>query len=91
MNTTLALLDTINAKSLVEASGSSLSEYFSTQFAALTPMKVVIALLMGFLVLPLWVKVPASHILPNVIYLEWLVCIVTYTVVYMICPNKKEA
>ena len=50
MNTTLALLDTINAKSLVEASGSSLSEYFSTQFAALTPMKVIIALLMGFLV-----------------------------------------
>ncbi len=48
-------------------------------------------LLMGFLVLPLWVKVPASHILPNVIYLEWLVCIVTYAVVYMICPNKKEA
>ena len=48
-------------------------------------------LLMGFLVLPLWVKVPASHILPNVIYLEWLVCIVTYALVYMICPNKKEA
>lgn len=48
-------------------------------------------LLMGFLVLPMWVKVPASHILPNVIYLEWLVCIVTYALVYMICPNKKEA
>lgn len=50
MNTSFALLDTINAKSLVESSGSSLSEYFATQFAALTPMKVVIALLAGFLV-----------------------------------------
>lgn len=46
-------------------------------------------LLMGFLVLPLWVKVPASHILPNVIYLEWLVCIVTYAVVYMISPKEE--
>ena len=50
MQTTFALLDTVNAKTLVEASGSSLSEYFSQQFAALTPMKVLIALLMGFLV-----------------------------------------
>ena len=44
-----ALADTISAKDLVK-SNASLSTYFAEQFAALTPMKVVIALLMGFLV-----------------------------------------
>lgn len=50
MQTTFAQMGTINAKTLVEASGSSLSEYFATQFSALTPMKVLIALVMGLLV-----------------------------------------
>lgn len=40
----------INTQTLVDTTGSTLSEYFSTQFAALTPMKVIIALLMGLLV-----------------------------------------
>ncbi|MBQ9308614.1 MAG: DUF4956 domain-containing protein [Clostridia bacterium] len=44
-----AMADSISVKSLVKAD-SSLSQYFSEQFAALTPAKVVIALLMGLLV-----------------------------------------
>ncbi len=44
-----ALAESISVKSLVGAN-SSLSQYFSEQFAALTPTKVIIALLMGLLV-----------------------------------------
>ena len=45
----VALADTISAKDLVKNS-SSLSDYFAEQFASLTPLSVVIALLMGALV-----------------------------------------
>ena len=45
----LALLDTISAQSILK-SDASLSQYFSEQFAALTPAKVVLALVMGFVV-----------------------------------------
>ena len=47
--TTFALLDTLNVGNLVKAD-SGLSQYFAEQFANLTPMKMVIALLMGFVV-----------------------------------------
>lgn len=46
MQSTFALLGT---KDLV-TSDSSLSTYFAEQFASLTPMKVIIALIMGFVV-----------------------------------------
>ena len=44
-----AVADTISARDLV-TNNASLSTYFAEQFASLTPMKVVIALLMGFVV-----------------------------------------
>lgn len=47
-------------------------------------------LLAGFLVLVLWTLVPAVRILPNVIYMEWLVCIIVYAVVALISPGKKD-
>ena len=47
--TTFALLDTLSVGNLVKAD-SGLSQYFAEQFANLTPMKMVIALLMGFVV-----------------------------------------
>ena len=47
--TTFALLDTLSVGNLVKAD-SGLSQYFAEQFANLTPMKMVIALLMGFAV-----------------------------------------
>ena len=47
--TTFALLDTLNVGNLVKAD-SGLSQYFAEQFANLTPMKMVIALLMGLVV-----------------------------------------
>lgn len=46
MQSTFALL---SAKSLV-TNDASLSSYFAEQFASLTPMKVIIALIMGFVV-----------------------------------------
>ena len=49
MHTGITMLDTINAKNLL-SSDVNLSQYFSQQFAALTPLKVVIALLMGLVV-----------------------------------------
>ena len=49
MQTGVTLLDTISAKNLLN-SDVNLSQYFSEQFAALTPLKVVIALVMGFVV-----------------------------------------
>lgn len=48
-------------------------------------------LLVGLLVLILWTLVPAVRILPNVIYAEWLACIITYAAVYAIAPEKKVA
>ena len=47
--TSLALLDTLSVGNLVKAD-SGLSQYFAEQFANLTPMKMVIALLMVFVV-----------------------------------------
>ena len=47
--TTFALLDTLSVGNMVKAD-SGLSQYFAEQFANLTPMKMVIALLMGFVV-----------------------------------------
>lgn len=47
-------------------------------------------LLAGLLLLVLWQITPAVHLFPNVIYMEWLVCIVTYAVVALIAPAKKE-
>ena len=49
MQTTFALLDSVSAKDLV-TNNVNLSAYFSQQFASLTPLKVIIALLMGCLV-----------------------------------------
>ena len=49
MQTGITMLDTINAKNLL-SSDVNLSQYFSQQFAALTPLKVGIALLMGLVV-----------------------------------------
>ena len=46
-------------------------------------------LLVGLVVLILWQLVPATRILPHVIYAEWLSCIITYAVVYNIAPAKK--
>lgn len=48
-------------------------------------------LLVGLLVLILWTLVPAVRIFPNVIYAEWISCIVTYGVVYAVAPEKKGA
>lgn len=48
-------------------------------------------LLAGLLLLVLWKLFPAVHIFPNVIYMEWLVCLATYGIVAFICPNKSEA
>ncbi len=46
---TQAMAETVSAKSILR-SDSNLAQYFSEQFAALTPAKVLIALVMGFLV-----------------------------------------
>ncbi len=46
---TQAFADTVNAQTILQNS-SALSEYFQQQFEALTPAKVVIALLMGLAV-----------------------------------------
>ena len=47
---TTALADTIDAASILKSSSSSLSDYFAAQFEALTPYKVLIALLAGLVV-----------------------------------------
>lgn len=49
MYTNLALLESLSVGKLVK-NDSSLSTYFAEQFASLTPAKVIVALLMGFLV-----------------------------------------
>lgn len=46
-------------------------------------------LLVGLIMLILWTLVPAVRIFPNVIYAEWISCIITYVVVYAIAPEKK--
>ena len=48
-------------------------------------------LLAGLLTIILYKFCPAVRIFPNVIYLEWIVCIMTYEVVAIISPAKKEA
>ena len=48
-------------------------------------------LLAGFVMLILWQLWPAVRILPNIIYMEWLVCIVAYAVVAMLKPGAKQA
>ena len=48
-------------------------------------------LLAGLVTIILYKFCPAVRIFPNVIYLEWIVCIVTYIVVAMISPAKKES
>ena len=49
MQSAFALLDTLSVSNIVK-SDSSLSTYFAEQFASLTPMKMVIALLFGLAV-----------------------------------------
>ena len=46
-------------------------------------------LLAGLVLLVLWQLTPAVRIFPNVIYMEWLVCIVAYAIVAVVCPAKK--
>lgn len=48
-------------------------------------------LLVGFVMLVLWQLVPAVRIFPNVIYMEWFACIITYAVVSVVKPGKKVA
>ena len=49
MQTTFALLESVGVQDLVK-NNASLSAYFAEQFAALTPMKAIMALAMGCLV-----------------------------------------
>ena len=46
-------------------------------------------LLVGLIVLVVWQLVPAVRFLPHVIYAEWLFCIVTYGVTYILVPTRK--
>lgn len=46
-------------------------------------------LLVGFIMLVLWQLVPAVRIFPNVIYMEWFACILTYAVVAVLQPGKS--
>lgn len=46
-------------------------------------------LLVGFVMLILWQLVPSVRIFPNVIYMEWFVCILTYAIVAVLKPGKK--
>ena len=48
-------------------------------------------LLVGFIMLVLCQFVPAVRIFPNVIYMEWFACILTYAVVAVLQPGKKLA
>ena len=47
-------------------------------------------LLAGLVMVVLWKLTPAVHIFPNVIYMEWLVCIAAYAIVAVVSPAKKE-
>ncbi|WP_378954966.1 sodium:solute symporter family protein [Pelosinus sp. sgz500959] len=44
-------------------------------------------ILTGVIVLILWQTVPATHIFPHVIYLEWLACTATFLLTYLIDPK----
>ena len=46
-------------------------------------------LLAGLVLLVLWQLTPAVRIFPNVIYMEWLVCIAAYAIAAIVCPAKK--
>ncbi|WP_177564332.1 sodium:solute symporter family protein [Phascolarctobacterium sp.] len=48
-------------------------------------------LLVGFVMLVLWQLVPSVRIFPNVIYMEWFACILTYAIVAVLKPGKKVA
>ncbi len=48
-------------------------------------------LLAGFVMLVLWQLVPQVRIFHNVIYMEWLVCLVTYAIAAVLSPAKKTA
>lgn len=48
-------------------------------------------LLAGFVMLVLWQLVPQVRIFHNVIYMEWLVCLVTYAIAAVLSPEKKAA
>ncbi|MBQ7865096.1 MAG: hypothetical protein IJ350_01905, partial [Clostridia bacterium] len=49
MQSTFALLESLNVGNLV-TNEAAINTYFAEQFASLTPMKVLIALIMGFVV-----------------------------------------
>lgn len=46
-------------------------------------------LLAGFVLLVLWQVAPGIRLFGNVIFMEWIVCLVTYFVVSMVSPAKK--
>lgn len=46
-------------------------------------------LLAGFVLLVLWQVMPSIRLFGNVIFMEWIVCAVTYFVVSMVSPDKK--
>ena len=46
-------------------------------------------LLAGLVLLVLWQLTPVVRIFPNVIYMEWLVCIAAYAIAAIVCPAKK--
>lgn len=46
-------------------------------------------LLAGLVLLVLWQLTPAVRIFPNVIYMEWLVCIAAYAIAAIVFPAKK--
>lgn len=48
-------------------------------------------LLAGFVMLVLWQLVPQVRIFHNVIYMEWLICLVTYAIAAVLSPAKKAA
>lgn len=47
-------------------------------------------ILTGVIVLVLWQTVPATHIVPHVIYLEWLACTATFLLTYLLDSKPIE-
>lgn len=45
----------------------------------------------GVVVLVLWQTVPASHIVPHVIYLEWICCLGSFLLTYLLDPEPIAA
>ena len=45
----------------------------------------------GLVTLILWQTIPAIRILPHVIYMEWLVCVIIFLLVYVIDTNPIKA